>query len=225
MSARALSAQEQDALTAKLSAAWDEIEANPRRALEVFVYKLPIWDHFSKQSFGYIDADRGSLIAAVLAMDHAAADTAWARISAESKEGAVAERAPRGDALAWSRQWSAAFRSYRAGRNFGLVPISPLIQKGLSEAIDGSIDKAIGTWSLPAEGFGTSDLGDVQLALIGIAYASRGEWAAAKRNWIAAAQKRRTAPQFEMLYAGNVMALSMIYHFQREMRSVEAARY
>jgi len=213
MSSAQLSLAKQTASHSMLKKAWSELYRTPRDSLRIFETELPKWATFSKQSGGYIDADRGSLIAAVVSGDDLGARTAWSRIQREAG-GVVAEPEPPGDLLAWKGDWASAFRSYRDAGNFGTAECTTETNRGLDEAILGELRKAIETWSSHGACSGPFDLTDVHLALTGDALAAQDNWSVARSTWIQAARKGRVVPQIDMLYRGNVMALSMLYHFR-----------
>jgi hypothetical protein len=212
-SAAQLTSAQQSASLVKLQSAWDEIDRNPRDAMHIFAAELHIWAAFSRQSVGYIDADRGSLIAAVLAGDDASAEAAWQRIQGET-HGVVAEPEPSGDVQAWNTDWAGAFRAYRDLANFGADDCLRQTNRGLDEAISGHLSQARETWAYPQSCLGPHDVTDVDLALTGDTFAAERRWMKARSTWIEAARRGRVVPQIDMLYAGNVMALSMLYHFR-----------
>jgi hypothetical protein len=207
------SLKQQTALSEQLSKAWTEIERNPRDALRIFESELPVWAAFSKQSTGYIDADRGTLIAALFAHNDAAAGLAWRRIRREAGS-AVAQSEPSGDVLAWRRDWTSAFRSYRMDENVGTTQCPDTTKRGLDEAISGHLQRAIRLWSLRPDCYGPYNEADVRLALTGDAIAAQNEWSKARSTWIKAARQDRLEPQIDALTIGNIMALSMLYHLR-----------
>jgi hypothetical protein len=207
------SADDQTVGLAQMSTAWDEIETNPRAALRIFEQQLPRWAAFSKQSVGYIDALRGSLVAAVIAHDDSAARAAWQRIDGGSS--VIAATEPLGDTLAARGEWRQAFRSYRRAGDFGTPACTVTTNRGLDRAAAGFFRSAIGIWSAQAECLGPDDVSDVQLALTGDAFAARNDWRDATAQWIRAARYRRNVPQIAALDVGNLMALSMLYHHRR----------
>jgi hypothetical protein len=213
ISAAQLSLAQQKAGQSLLDGAWHELYSNPRESLRIFKNQLPKWAAFSKQSVGYIDADRGSLIAAVFAKDDVAAETSWKRITQETGT-AVAEIEPSGDVRAWNGDWTLAFRSYRNAGHFGAAECTVQTDRGLDEAISGHLQLAMKIWLLDPVCSGPYDLTDVHLALTGDALAARNEWLAARSMWLRAARKGRVVPQLDVLYSGNIMALSMLYHYR-----------
>lgn len=201
--------------------AWNELYSDPRDSLRLFEGQLPQWAGFSKQSGGYIDADRGSLIAAVLAGDDSAARASWRRIKQETG-GVVAELEPPGDVHAWNGDWTSAFRSYRDAGNFGTAACTVQTNQGLDKALSGHLQQAIEIWSADPNCPGPYELTDVHLALTGDAFAAQNKWSAARSTWIQAARQGRVVPQMAMLYSGNVMALSMLYHLRGRLVAIPA---
>jgi hypothetical protein len=227
--AGSLSLEQQSALSQKLARAWSELDGNPRDALRIFERELPIWAAFSKQSPGYIDVDRGTLIAALFARDDAAAERAWTRIRRETGS-AVASAEPSGDAFARRLDWTSAFRAYRTDERVGTTQCPDRTKRGLDEAILGHLRRAIAIWSVRPDCFGTYDETDVRLALVGDAMAAQHQWSTARTMWVRAARHERIEPQIAALSTGNVMALSMLYHlrfsaFHHETDGARVIRY
>jgi hypothetical protein len=215
MSVTAMSLKQELVGLKSLEHAWTTISIQPRSALKVFQAQLPEWAGVSTHSVGYIEADSGELVAAVLASDGAAAGGAWNRIKRESNRPTAVAVEPIGDVFAWQRRWKAAFSSYEHAGQFGSADCTATIRRGLSSAVQKRLQQAVAAWSLPANCSGPYDTTDVSLALKGLALAAQGEWPQAKSMWIQAAHKQRTVPDIDALYPGNLIALSMLYHFRR----------
>ena len=200
----------------RLSAAWNQLYAgSPREAYRAFAHEFPRWKPLGPSTLGYIDAERGMMVAAILAKDDATAQKEWGTILAAFDE-------PRADTLYFSGRVDDALRTFRdSTQDNALVNPhvdrpDPNIDAGVRSALKSKWRDAITAWSRPAVGGGTYDLTDEQEALIGIAYAEMGQWTEAEATWIAAARIRRNVPQLAYLYPGNMTSLSMLWHFRNK---------
>lgn len=183
------------------------------RAYREFARELHFWDAFQRQSLGYIDCERGVMIAAIFMRDDRRANAIWQQIGGESLE-------PAADRLVFAGRWNDAFRAYRdATQDLAMAdPRAPapdrVIAAGVARVLQGDFRGAIRAWSQPAVGGGPYDLTDEQTALVGLARARLGDWKGAEAAWIAAARTQRLLPQMAELYDGNAMGLSMLMHFR-----------
>lgn len=186
----------------------------PTEAYRLFKRELIRWVPESRNSTGYVDCERGMMIAAIFARDDADAAQAWREILGKMPE-------PSGDALVYAGRWSDAFRAYQNATqdNARFNPTSgpdPVVASGVRQALIGNLREAIREWSMPATTDGPYDLTDVQEALTGIAWARLGNWDNARTAWLKAARYTRTLPQIAEFETGNVVALSMLYHFREK---------
>lgn len=213
----------QDAAFARLDRAWQLLAGgSPREAYRAFRPELDYWNDFQRQSFGYVDAQRGMMIAAIFARDDAAARAAWGAIAGGAEERPA-------DSLVFAGRWNAAFRAYRDA-TLDLAAEDPrapehdrVVTAGVERAVRGDFAGAIAAWSRPAVGRGGYDLTDVQTALIGLAYARERRWNDAETAWLHAARIGRTLPQIDEFHDGNLIGLSMLYHFRDQFRRGEHA--
>jgi hypothetical protein len=208
------SAGDQEASSERIASAWAHLaRGEAKRAYREFARELPFWDTVTRQSLGYLDCERGMMIAAIFMHDDARANAMWKQIGGESLE-------PAADRLVFAGRWNDAFRAYRdATQDLAMVnpranAPDPVIAAGVARALQGDFRGAIRAWSRPAVGGGPYDLTDKQTALVGLARARLGDWTGAEAAWIAAARTQRLLPQMAELYDGNAMGLSMLMHFR-----------
>jgi hypothetical protein len=208
------SAGDQQASSGRIDAAWGHLaRGEAKRAYREFARELPFWDAIQRQSTGYLDCERGMMIAAIFMRDDARANAMWKQIGGASLE-------PVADRLVFAGRWNDAFRSYRDTAPDMAVndPRAPapdrVIAAGVARALQGDFRGAIRAWSQPAVGRGSYDLTDKQMALVGLARARLGDWTGAQAAWIAAARTTRLLPQMSDLYDGNAMGLSMLMRFR-----------
>jgi tetratricopeptide (TPR) repeat protein len=178
-------------------------------AMRQFEQAMNYWRQHQSVGRGYADAQRGLVIAALLAKDDAGANRALNEI-----HGSVAMS--RGSALIFAGRWNdgyAAFRDETAHEPL-MDGADPLIASGVEAARSGDRRKAIQIWSKPPDGSGGSYLHDIQQSLIGIAFAQLGEWDRAVDAWLEASSMGRPVPEWEGLETGNIIALDMLYHFR-----------
>ena len=213
----AQSGDQQMASLARLDAAWHVLAGGrPREAYRTFARELPFWDAFSHQGLGYVDAERGMMIAALFAADDARMEAAWISIAGEP------DAAQPGDKLVFAGRWNDAFRAYRdATQDLAMEhPRYPehdrVVSAGVDRALRGDYRGAIRAWSAAADGGGGYDLTDVQVALIGLAYARMRDWPAAESAWVQAARIRRNIPQMAEFETDNLIALGMLRHFRTQ---------
>jgi hypothetical protein len=208
------SAGDQIASSERITSAWSHLaRGEAKRAYREFARELPFWDVVQRQSQGYIDCERGMMIAAIFMRDDARASAMWRQIGGDSLE-------PPADRLVFAGRWNDAFRAYRDTTQ-DLAVNDPranmpdrVIAEGVAHALRGDFRGAIRAWSKPSVGAGPYDLTDKQTALVGLARARLGDWAGAEAAWIEAARTTRLLPQMSELYDGNAMALSMLMHFR-----------
>jgi hypothetical protein len=196
--------------------AWMRLAAGkPTEAYRLFKRELLRWAPDGPSSMGYVDCERGMMIAAIFARDDEDALQAWRKILGKMPE-------PPGDALVYAGRWNDAFQAYQnATHDNALInPTSgpdPVVASGIRQALIGNLRGAIREWSMPANTIGPYDLTDVQEALTGIAWARLGNWKNAQTAWLKAARYRRNIPQMAEFETGNVIALSMLYHFRAKL--------
>jgi uncharacterized membrane protein len=204
----------QRASSGRIASAWSDLaRGEAKRAYREFAREFPFWDAVQRQSLGYIDCERGMMIAAIFMRDDARANAMWKQIGGERLE-------PAADRLVFAGRWNDAFRAYRdATQDLAMIdPRAPapdrVIAAGVDRALQGDFRGAIRAWSQGAVGGGPYDLTDEQTALVGLARARLGDWPGAEAAWIAAARTTRLLPQMSELYDGNAMGLSMLMHFR-----------
>lgn len=202
------------ASSGRIAAAWSDLaRGEATRAYREFARELPFWAAVQRQSLGYIDCERGMMIAAIFMRDDARASAMWRQIGGASLE-------PAADRLVFAGRWNDAFRAYRdTTQDLAMVdPRAPapdrVIAAGVDRALQGDFRGAIRAWSQPSVGGGPYDLTDEQAALVGLARARLGDWTGAEAAWIDAARTTRLLPQMAELYDGNAMGLSMLMHFR-----------
>ena len=212
--ARTSSVDGQKASSERIESAWSDLaRGEATRAYREFARELPFWNAFMRQSRGYLDCERGMMIAAIFMRDDARANAMWKHIGGERLE-------PAADRLVFAGRWNDAFRSYRDTTQ-DLAMTDPranqpdrVIAEGVALALRGDFRGAIRAWSKRAVGGGPYDLTDKQTALVGLARARLGDWAGAEAAWITAARTTRLLPRMAELYDGNAMGLSMLMHFR-----------
>jgi len=221
--AGATSAGEQNASFARLKAAWRDLAlGEPRRAYGEFSRELHFWRGLQVQSFGYDDAERGMMIAAIFTRDDARAEAVWQQV------GAGTEREPAADSMIFAGTWADALRAY-CDASRGELAVDPrpgpdpVIAAGVERALRGDLHGAIVAWSQPTVAAGVWDITDEQTALVGLAHAHLGDWTGAEAAWIRAARTERSMPQIDELFPGNLMGLSMLMHFREHFARGEHA--
>lgn len=194
--------------------AWAFLAAGAaREAYQTFAQQLSCWRAISPDTIGYIDSERGAMLAALFAGDDVRAKGLLDRIAGE-----YAYHSP-ADALVFAGRWSAAFASYRDATHDNSIvnPLpgqpDPVVSAGVASALKGDLSTAITAWSERAAGGGPYDLTALQMALIGIAYARMNDWTAAEHHWLVAARQRQAVP-YGSLTSGNITALTMLFHFR-----------
>ncbi|GEM_PF-5112901 len=212
--AHSTSVGDQQASSRRIASAWSHLErGEAKRAYREFAREMPFWNAVQRQSLGYIDCERGMMIAAIFMRDDARATAMWKQIGGASLE-------PPADRFVFAGRWNDAFRAYRdATQDLAMIdPRAPapdrVIAAGVDRALQGDFRGAIRAWSQGAVGGGPYDLTDEQTALVGLARARLGDWAGAEAAWIVAARTTRLLPQMSELYDGNAMGLSMLMHFR-----------
>jgi hypothetical protein len=214
-SASGYDAASQGAALDRLTLAWQRLSnGESREAQRAFAHELAYWSPWSRQSLGYVDAEKGLMIAAIFARDDAQTASAWRRIRADSS---VAE--PAADALVFAGRWNDAWRTYRDGTHDNAM-VDPhegpdrVVAAGVERALRGDLRGAIAAWSRPAAGGGVYELTDLQTALSGLARARQRDWKGAEHDWLCAARMRRNVPQLAEFTDANFMALAMLWHFR-----------
>jgi hypothetical protein len=98
-------AADQEASSDRIASAWGHLaRGEAKRAYREFAQELPFWDTFQRQSLGYIDCERGMMIAAIFMRDDTRANAMWRKIGGESLE-------PKADRLIFAARWNDAFRA------------------------------------------------------------------------------------------------------------------
>jgi len=208
-----MSVSEQSDSLQPIDEAWTRLAAGkPTEAYRLFKREFLRWVPDGPSSMGYVDCERGMMIAAVFARDDENALQAWRKILGKMTE-------PPGDALVYAGRWNDAFQAYQNAtqNNSAFNPSTgpdPVVASGVRQALIGNLRGAIREWSMPANTVGPYDLTDVQEALVGIAWARLANWKNAQTAWIKAARYRRNIPQMDEFETGNVISLSMLYHFR-----------
>lgn len=198
----------------RIDLAWKQLAAGRCRAAYI-AFKQAFEERESEgpESVGYIESLKGLMISSILSRRLSDAADAWRAIQH------VSGPEPPADQLVFENKILVALQAYRNDtRNNSIVNAGPgpdpVIADGVRRETAGDIRGAIRSWSANAVGGGPNDLTDVQEALIGIAEMQLGDWAAAEKYWIRAARYRRAVPDLATPTSGNMIALSMLYHFR-----------
>lgn len=97
----------------------------------------------------------------------------------------------------------------------------PVVAAGVELALHKNWKGAIAAWSQPpTSSQGPNSLTELQLSLVGLAQRVLGNWKNAGATWMAAARSTIAQPQISWLSTGNMMALSMLYHYRDHFRLV-----
>ncbi len=135
--ARTSSAGDQDASSQRIASAWTHLaQGEAKRAYREFARELPFWDAFMRQSRGYIDCERGMMIAAIFMRDDARANATWRQISGATLE-------PAADRLVFAGRWNDAFRAYRdATQDLAMVaPRAPAPDRVIAAGVDRALQR------------------------------------------------------------------------------------
>jgi hypothetical protein len=200
-----------------LKDAWALVAAGDAdRAYNLFAEQFRFWKQESADTLGFVDSERGTMLAALFAKNDRAARAMLQRILLNHTS------LSRADQSVFSGQWQQALMKYRSSTRDNAVvdpdpnQPDPIVSEGVALALRGREAEAVSAWSQPADGGGPYDLTATQLALIGIEYARLQKWPLAEHYWLLAARYDQALPQYAQFSPGNVTALSMLFHFRTQ---------
>jgi hypothetical protein len=175
-----------------------------------FAAIVPVW--IKRQSDGrwWLDTARGYFYSLI-----AAGDYAKARTFLTSLETANNWKAHKGDRLFWHGDARSAFAAYAA--EAGTLDGMPGGDRStiIDDAVKASdMDAAIAILQKPSGATGPSDVGSLQLLMLGDAYETQRRWHDAFATWVRAADSGHAVAEFDTFDSWNLSALEMIYYYR-----------
>ncbi len=183
------------------------------QARDTFASIVPYWIKNQNNGRWWLDTARGYFYALVASGDDQKARNFLTSIENPPPAWVAAP----GDRLFWAGDVRGAFAAYAAAAN---AELARLPDDGTDKVLEnaahasGDINAAIAILQGPSGQSGPSDVGSLQLLMLGEAYETQRRWPDAFAAWVRAANNGHAVPEYDFFDQWNLSALEMIYYYR-----------
>jgi hypothetical protein len=189
------------------------------QARDGFASIVPYWIKNQNNGRWWLDTARGYFYSLI-----ASGDDQKARNFLTTFENTPppAWEATTGDRLFWAGDVRGAFAAYAVAAD---AELARLPDDGTDKVLEnaahasGDMNAAIAILQGPSGQYGPSDIGSLQLLMLGEAYETQLRWPDAFAAWVRAANNGHAVPEYDFLDQWNESALEMIYYYRTHIPS------